>query len=86
MADAECRWGEAFCRKWLHWDKYPTRSGVSVGQQSDAITSPVTRFRQSPPSRKQLKTEVLPRDYLSEREIGPIIRACNKNTVFESAF
>ncbi len=30
----------------------------------------VIRFRPSPPPRKQPKTQVRPRDYLSEREIG----------------
>ncbi len=37
---------------------------------------PVIRFRPSPPPRKQPKTQVRPRDYLSEREIEAMIRAC----------
>ncbi len=39
----------------------------------------VIRFRQSPPPRKQPKTQVRPRDYLSEREIESMVQACKTN-------
>ncbi len=51
----------------------------SVGQQSEVITMTVIRFRPSRPPRKQPKSEVRPRDYLSEHEIESMIRACKTN-------
>ncbi len=39
----------------------------------------VIRFRPSRPPRKQPKSEVRPRDYLSEHEIESMIRACKTN-------
>ncbi len=39
----------------------------------------VIRFRPSRPPRKQPKSQVRPRDYLSEREVESMIRACKTN-------